>query len=61
LRSIGDNPRKDVADVRKEFPELSADVKFPKLFDEDSFFSSVFRISSRNAQLWTHYDVIDDM
>lgn len=47
----------DVADIRKQFPLLEGDIKFPKFFKEDQFFSSVFRISSPGLQLWTHYDV----
>ena len=58
LRSLGEgDPRKTKADIRKDFPELSADVIIPPFFDEDKFFSSVFRISSKGIQLWTHYDV----
>ena len=40
-----------------QFPKLAQDIKIPKLYPEDRFFSSVFRISSANGQLWTHYDV----
>ena len=58
LRSVGsEDAHKQVADIRRDFPELGGDVRFPALFDEDQFFSSVFRIASRGIQLWTHYDV----
>ncbi|XP_008562891.1 PREDICTED: tRNA wybutosine-synthesizing protein 5 [Galeopterus variegatus] len=60
LRSLGEDPRKDVADIRKQFPLLEGDIKFPKFFKEEQFFSSVFRISSPGLQLWTHYDVMDN-
>ncbi|XP_036756403.1 tRNA wybutosine-synthesizing protein 5 isoform X2 [Manis pentadactyla] len=50
----------DVADIRKQFPLLEGDIKFPKFFKEEHFFSSVFRISSPGLQLWTHYDVMDN-
>ncbi|KAM5266164.1 tRNA wybutosine-synthesizing protein 5 isoform 2-T5 [Hipposideros larvatus] len=60
LRSLGEDPRKDVADIRKQFPVLEGDIKFPKFFKEEQFFSSVFRISSPGLQLWTHYDVMDN-
>ncbi|XP_014401060.1 PREDICTED: tRNA wybutosine-synthesizing protein 5 isoform X2 [Myotis brandtii] len=50
----------DVADIRKQFPLLEEDIKFPKFFKEEQFFSSVFRISSPGLQLWTHYDVMDN-
>lgn len=61
LRSLGNDERKDVSDIRKQYPEISQDIKFPDLFEEESFFSSVFRISSANMRLWTHYDVMDNM
>ncbi|KAG8521007.1 tRNA wybutosine-synthesizing protein 5 [Galemys pyrenaicus] len=50
----------DIADIRKQFPLLEGDIKFPKFFKEEQFFSSVFRISSPGLQLWTHYDVMDN-
>ncbi len=46
---------------RKQYPELITDINFPPLFDHHAFFSSVFRISSANIRLWTHYDVMDNM
>jgi len=61
LRSLGDDPRSDVADVKRDFPELSRDIYFPNFFSADQFFSSVFRISSCDVQLWTHYDVMDNL
>ncbi|KAM9663422.1 tRNA wybutosine-synthesizing protein 5 isoform 1-T1 [Trichechus inunguis] len=60
LRSLGEDPRKDIADIRKQFPLLEGDIKFPDFFKEQQFFSSVFRISSPGLQLWTHYDVMDN-
>uniref|UniRef100_A0A2I3RQL2 tRNA-yW synthesizing protein 5 n=1 Tax=Pan troglodytes TaxID=9598 RepID=A0A2I3RQL2_PANTR len=51
----------DVADIRKQFPLLKGDIKFPEFFKEEQFFSSVFRISSPGLQLWTHYDVMDNL
>lgn len=60
LRSLGEDPRKDVADIRQQFPSLGEDIKFPIFFKEEQFFSSVFRISSPGLQLWTHYDVMDN-
>ncbi|XP_012976571.1 tRNA wybutosine-synthesizing protein 5 isoform X3 [Mesocricetus auratus] len=50
----------DVADIRQQFPSLRGDIKFPAFFEEEQFFSSVFRISSPGLQLWTHYDVMDN-
>ncbi|KAM5280564.1 tRNA wybutosine-synthesizing protein 5 [Ctenodactylus gundi] len=60
LRSLGEDPRKDVADIRKQFPLLEGDIRLPRFFQEEQFFSSVFRISSPGLQLWTHYDVMDN-
>ena len=57
LRSLGDNPRKDVADFHRDYPELCHDLKLPQLFPLENKFSSVFRVSSANLCLWTHYDV----
>jgi len=57
MRSIAEDYRGDVADIRRDFPELSSDVVFPPLFDAQCLFSSVLRISSCGVQLWTHYDV----
>ncbi|XP_061413585.1 tRNA wybutosine-synthesizing protein 5 isoform X1 [Lethenteron reissneri] len=61
LRALGNDPKKDVADIRKQFPELAKDVILPEFYEEEQFFSSVFRISSPGIQLWTHYDVMDNM
>ena len=58
LRALGDNPRTDIADITKQFPELAEDIHIPQFFSPEKFFSSVFRISSNGIQLWTHYDVI---
>ncbi|XP_069589733.1 tRNA wybutosine-synthesizing protein 5 isoform X3 [Ranitomeya imitator] len=61
LRSLGEDPRKDIADISKQFPELAEDIRIPEFFEKDQFFSSVFRISSPGLQLWTHYDVMDNL
>ncbi|XP_063285942.1 tRNA wybutosine-synthesizing protein 5 isoform X1 [Pelobates fuscus] len=61
LRSLGEDPRKDIADISNQFPGLAADIQIPQFFDKDQFFSSVFRISSPGLQLWTHYDVMDNL
>ena len=49
--------QQDISDITVQFPSLAQDIKIPKLYPEDRFFSSVFRISSPQGQLWTHYDV----
>ncbi|XP_066991715.2 tRNA wybutosine-synthesizing protein 5 [Anabrus simplex] len=62
LRSLGFDPRgRDVADIRKQFPDLANDIKIPQYFKEEDFFSSVFRIGSSGVQLWTHYDIMDNI
>ncbi|XP_072335199.1 tRNA wybutosine-synthesizing protein 5 isoform X1 [Scyliorhinus torazame] len=61
LRSLGVDTRKDIADIRKQFPTLAEDINIPEFFGKDQFFSSVFRISSPGLQLWTHYDVMDNL
>ena len=57
LRSLGEDPRRDIADIRKDFPALADDIIFPDFFNENRYFSSVFRIASKGVRLWTHYDV----
>ncbi|XP_061548364.1 tRNA wybutosine-synthesizing protein 5 isoform X1 [Phycodurus eques] len=56
LRSLGEDVRKEPADLWKQFPELAEDFHIPHFFEPGQFFSSVFRISSCRLQLWTHYD-----
>ncbi|XP_047225615.1 tRNA wybutosine-synthesizing protein 5 isoform X1 [Girardinichthys multiradiatus] len=61
LRSLGEDVRKEPAELSKQFPDLAEDFHIPRFFESDQFFSSVFRISSRGLQLWTHYDVMDNL
>lgn len=61
LRSLGEDVRKEPADLSKQFPDLAEDFHIPQFFAPDQFFSSVFRISSCGLQLWTHYDVMDNL
>lgn len=61
LRALGDDPRKDVADIHQQFPDLAKDITFPDFFPPERFFSSVFRIASKGLQLWTHYDIMDNI
>jgi tRNA wybutosine-synthesizing protein 5 len=62
LRSLGfDRRGRDTADIKKQFPNLAGDIRIPDFFDENGFFSSVFRIGSPGVQLWTHYDVMDNL
>ncbi|TDH07216.1 hypothetical protein EPR50_G00121420 [Perca flavescens] len=61
LRSLGEDVRKEPADLSKQFPDLAEDFHIPQFFEPVQFFSSVFRISSCGLQLWTHYDVMDNL
>ncbi|GAB1602796.1 tRNA wybutosine-synthesizing protein 5-like [Argonauta hians] len=61
LRSLGDDPRSSIANITEQFPQLAQDLNIPDVFPSQSFFSSVFRIASRSTQLWTHYDVMDNI
>jgi tRNA wybutosine-synthesizing protein 5 len=62
LRSLGyDRRGRDIADIKKQFPNLASDIRIPDFFEESDFFSSVFRIASPGVQLWTHYDVMDNL
>ncbi|CAI9716881.1 Hypothetical predicted protein [Octopus vulgaris] len=61
LRSLGDDPRNTVANIEEQFPQIANDLNIPDLFPAKSFFSSVFRIASKSTQLWTHYDIMDNI
>lgn len=66
LRSVGANPRKDVADVWSQWPTLCNDgqlrVPEPMMpLVEPNLFSSVFRVSSANVWVFMHYDVCDNI
>ena len=56
MRSLGENPRKDVSDIYTSFPEIAEDFVVPDWCppaDRKSprYFSSAFRISSANVLL----------
>lgn len=62
LRSLSSERRgREVSHLQKQFPEITNDIKIPKFFNDENFFSSVLRISSKDIQLWTHYDVMDNL
>ncbi|XP_001635034.2 tRNA wybutosine-synthesizing protein 5 isoform X1 [Nematostella vectensis] len=61
LRSLGDDPRKDISDIEEHFPNLARDLQVPEFYPKEQFFSSVFRIASAGSQLWTHYDIMDNL
>jgi tRNA wybutosine-synthesizing protein 5 len=37
------------------------DIRLPVFFDDEKLFSSVLRVGSANIQLWTHYDIMDNL
>ncbi len=51
----------EVADVSVAFPELWAELRLPPLIPPGAAFSSVLRLSSPGLQLWTHFDVMDNL
>lgn len=63
LRALGSRPKKDRACFKKDFPSLYADwCGFEGLpFPQERYFSSVFRVGSDGMELWTHYDVLDNV
>lgn len=66
LRSVGANPRKDVADVWSQWPTLCNDeqLRVPEAMMPlvgPNLFSSVFRVSSANVWVFMHYDVCDNI
>lgn len=62
FRSISfDRRGREIADLSKHFPEIANDFNIPDLFNHDDFFSSVFRIASPGVQVWTHYDIMDNV
>lgn len=62
LRSLSSERRgREVADISKQFPKIRNDIKIPQFFEESDYFSSVLRIGSAGVQLWTHYDIMDNM
>lgn len=61
FRSLGDDVRREPSNIHKQWPELHEDIKLPEFFPNNKFFSSVFRIASAGMQLWTHYDVMDNL
>ncbi|KAL1234017.1 tRNA wybutosine-synthesizing protein [Trichinella spiralis] len=61
MRALGSDHRKDAACIQTDFPYLMPDLQLPFLFDKDKIFSSVLRISSADIQIWTHYDIMDNI
>lgn len=64
-------PSVQVSNFWRDYPTLSQDFQAPPFFSaqqpspqteqETSLFSSVLRLSSRDIQLWTHNDMVDNV
>lgn len=66
LRSTHSNPRaKRPARIENDFPDLSDDLKPPSFIpfgaNNELYHSSVLRIASANVQVWTHFDIYDNV
>lgn len=66
LRSINKDPRsKCPASIAIDFPAIKDDLKPPSFVpygDENELYhSSVLRIASNNVQIWTHFDLYDNV
>lgn len=62
LRSLGNDSRgREVANLDQHYPQLSQDFKIPDFLEPETIFSTVLRVASRGVQLWTHYDVMDNL
>lgn len=62
LRSLGNDSRgREVANLDQHYPELCQDFQVPEFIEPSSIFSTVLRVASNGVQLWTHYDVMDNL
>ena len=61
LRALGGDPRREVADLHKSFPQLARSFAVPALLEGHALFSSVLRVSSAGLSLWTHYDIVPNL
>ena len=66
LRSTNANPRaKKAARIEDDFPALADDLRPPCFIpfcrDDKLYHSSVLRIASSRVQVWTHFDLYDNV
>ena len=62
LRALGTDSRgREVANLDSHYSELCQDFHVPKFLEPSTIFSSVLRVASEGVQLWTHYDVMDNL
>ena len=61
LRSLGSDPRCEVADFFSSFPVLAQHFRIPDLLHTTTPHSSVFRVSSPGLSLWNHFDSVSNL
>lgn len=62
LRSVSSNrTSKNPANINDDFPQISADLQPPNFVPYEKAFSSILRIASSNLQVWTHFDLYDNV
>ena len=65
FRSLGSNARKDPSNMSETFPKLAEQFLVPELCQDivtkDNTHSSCLRFSSADIQMWTHYDINDNV
>lgn len=65
FRSLGSNARKDPSNVSESFPKLAAQFTVPafaaSFVRPETLHSSCLRLSSSDIQMWTHYDINDNI
>jgi tRNA wybutosine-synthesizing protein 4 len=65
FRSLGENARKDPSNVSESFPKLAEKFLVPDFAKDlvvpESIHSSCLRFSSNDIQMWTHYDINDNI
>lgn len=66
LRSTNSSPRaKKAAKIEEDFPSIAQDFKPAKFVpyrdNDDLYHSSVLRIASPRVQIWTHFDLYDNI
>lgn len=66
LRSTNSNPRaRKPAKIEEDFPSIASDLKpaefLPYGNDNNLYHSSVLRIASSKVQIWTHFDLYDNI
>lgn len=63
LRSVASNQNcKNPAKITADFPQIGLDLKPPEFVPDDAkAFSSILRIASHRVQIWTHFDLYDNV